>query len=30
MFDFLLRVNRFVIRLTAYALLMTDVYPKFE
>jgi len=30
MFDFLLRANRYVVRLMTYALLMTDAYPKFE
>ena len=30
MFDFMLRASRFFVRLTAYGLLMTDAYPKFE
>ncbi len=30
MFDFIARVNRFTFDLTAYGLLMTDVYPWYE
>ena len=30
MFDFILRVNRFAFDLTAYSLLMTDIYPRYD
>ena len=30
MFDFLVKVHRYAVRLNAYLLLMTDTYPKYE
>jgi hypothetical protein len=30
MFDFMLRVHRYIAKLQAYVMLMTDTYPKFE
>ena len=30
MFDFMLKVHRYAVRLNAYLLLLTDTYPKFE
>ena len=30
MFDFILRVNRFVFDLSAYSMLMTDDYPHYD
>ena len=30
MFDFMVRGNRFVLQVTAYGMLMTDAYPKFQ
>lgn len=30
MFDFLLKVHRFMVRLNGYTLLLTDTYPKYE